>query len=113
MPFTAAITGFHRSQRLGQMLMPGSSNIIGVPAAPSPSVRLLPLDATNLGKISSRSSPAQKALSPAPVSTATLMSSLTRSARHTMRNSACIFRLKALLTSGRFIVTYATWSRSS
>ena len=54
MPFTAAMTGFHRSLLFGPRSRPGSSHIHG------------PL---GWGIVSSRSMPVQNALSPAPVST--------------------------------------------
>ena len=50
MPFTAAITGFHRSQLFGPMLAPGSSNMNGVEPAPT-TFSLSPVVAHRLGAI--------------------------------------------------------------
>jgi len=61
----------------------------------------------------SRSSPVQKALSPAPVSTTQRTSSFFRSIIQSSRSSRCMVVSKAFSASGRFSVTQATPSDSS
>ena len=107
MPFTAPMTGFHRSLDFGPSQSPGSSymKLFDVPYSAGPS--------SSAVNGSFRSMPVQNALSPLPVSTTTRMSSSARSASHRVRQSCCIPAVKALWASGRFSVTVATWSSTS
>ena len=112
MPFTAAMTGFQRSELFGPMLSPGSLKWNGVP----------PREPTTVGSVvssvsppicSMRSMPVQNAFSPAPVSTTQRTDSRHRSVRQQSCSSRCMSELNALCRSGRFSVTQATPSRSS
>ena len=112
------MTGFHRSFVFGPMFSPGVVEVPRRRRVAAHRYRFVtradvlgarPV-AHRLGPIDSRE---QNAFSPAPVSTAQRTSSLWRMPRHTAFNSACMAKLKALCTSGRFIVTQATPSISS
>src|SRR5262245_47917125 len=59
------------------------------------------------------SAPAQNARSPAPVSTTTRTSRSPPIAVHMRSSSTSVARSTAFITSGRSIVTRATWSRTS
>ncbi len=112
MPFTAAMTGFQKSQLFGPMLSPGSLNMNGVLPEPiaSSGVNVV---SPSPPICSIRSMPVQKAFSPAPVSTTHRTSSWRRSPRQRARSSRCITELNAFSCCGRFSVTYATPARSS
>jgi len=111
MPFTAAITGFQRSELFGPMLSPGSLNMNGVLPEPTTSGSVLSSPSSPI--CSMRSMPVQNAFSPAPVRTTQRTSSWRRSPRHNACSSRCMSELNAFSRSGRLSVTQATPSRSS
>ncbi len=86
-PFTAAITGFSRSVR------------DVMPAKPLRGMRGIPCIAVHL-----RSLPAEKAFSPAPVTTATRMSPSSAKSFQQASSSSCAGGWSAFITSGRFKV---------
>src|SRR5690606_28662111 len=95
-PFTAAISGFSRSKRVDRPANPVGG---GVPLPP--------------WAVYLRSLPAENALSPAPVSTATHKSSSAAKSSHTRDISLCMGACTALYTSGRFMVTIRIGPRRS
>jgi len=127
MPFTAATTGFHMSFDFGPSCSEGSSNMKGDVSLPmwmgsgpasgsGPVPRSTPSTVLTVllpPSTSSRSTPEEKARSPAPVSTTTRTESSRRSHRQIVRISRCMVALKALWTSGRLRVTQATPSAGS
>jgi hypothetical protein len=98
MPLTAAMTGFQRSLALGPMASRGSSVEYGE---------------VGCGTSAVRSMPVQKAWSPAPVRTMTLMSSRNLTSRQRAVSSAAVVRSMALWRAGRSRVTTAMPSLDS